>query len=192
MRFEANRYKPNGFRPKAVLFDGGFSCGSYVWTGNSRNVIDDSNFVYYVYCISFSLSWSPVRSGFMAESKKKVSSTNGTSAHSVNGAGTPWTFLTNHAHVLILLHSEPDLVLREVALRVGITERAVQRIVQELEQEGFLRRERVGRRNHYQIASGQFLRHPVESHCSIDQLLAMVAGKRTVRKSKSPKAKAVR
>lgn len=77
--------------------------------------------------------------------------------------------------MLIVLHSEPDLVLREVALRVGITERAVQRIVHELEEEGFLRRERCGRRNHYQITSGKHLRHPVESHCTIDQVLAIVA-----------------
>lgn len=87
----------------------------------------------------------------------------------------PWTFLTNHAHVLVVLHSQPDLVLREVASQVGITERAVQRIVHELEEEGYLSRERVGRRNHYQIASGQPLRHPVESHCTIDQLLHLVA-----------------
>lgn len=86
----------------------------------------------------------------------------------------PWTFLSNHAHVLIVLHSEPDLVLREVALRVGITERAVQRIVQDLAEEGFLTRERVGRRNHYRIKSGKHLRHPVESHCTIDQILRLV------------------
>ena len=89
----------------------------------------------------------------------------------------PWTFLTNHAHVLVVLYSQPDLVLREVAARVGITERAVQRIVQELEAEGYLSRERVGRRNHYQINSGQHLRHPEESHCTIDQVLNMVTTK---------------
>lgn len=87
---------------------------------------------------------------------------------------TPWTFLTNHAHVLVVLRSQPDLVLREVAARVGITERAVQRIVHELEEEGYLSRERVGRRNHYQINSGQHLRHPVESHCTIDQVLDLI------------------
>lgn len=86
-----------------------------------------------------------------------------------------WTFLTNHAHVLIVLAGEPDLVLREVAGRVGITERAVQRIVQELESSGYLIRERVGRQNHYQIASGQRLRHPVEAHCQVDVLLSLVA-----------------
>lgn len=103
-------------------------------------------------------------------------------------AQTPWTFLTNYAHVLIVLDSDPDMVLREVATRVGITERAVQRIVQELEEEGFLRRERVGRRNHYQITSGKHLRHPVESHCTIDQVLALVAEANTAgRKPRSRK-----
>jgi biotin operon repressor len=87
----------------------------------------------------------------------------------------PWTFLSNHAHVLVVLYACPDLVLREVALRVGITERAVQRIVQELEEEGYLTRERIGRQNHYQITSGNRLRHRVESHCTIDQLLELVS-----------------
>jgi len=95
----------------------------------------------------------------------------------------PWTFLSNHAHVLIVLNSEPDLVLREVALWVGITERAVQRIVQDLVEEGFLMRERVGRRNHYRITSGKHLRHPVESHCTIDEILKLVS------KAKSTKRK---
>ena len=66
-------------------------------------------------------------------------------------------------------------MLREVASRVGITERAVQRIVQELEEEGYLARERVGRRNHYVIARGKRLRHPVEAHCTIDQVLTLVS-----------------
>ena len=92
---------------------------------------------------------------------------------------SPWTFLSNHAHVLIVLHSEPDLVLREVASRVGITERGVQRIVQELEEGGYLTRERVGRRNHYVISSGMHLRHPVEAHCTVDQVLTLVSQART-------------
>ena len=88
-----------------------------------------------------------------------------------------WTFLTNHAHVLIQLQAEPDLVLRKVADRVGITERAVQRIVHELEEQGFLERERVGRRNHYRVLADKHLRHPIEAHCSIGDLLSMVVGK---------------
>ena len=90
--------------------------------------------------------------------------------------GARWTFLTNHAHVLILLDRESDLVLREVASRVGITERAVQRIVQDLEEGGFVQRERVGRQNHYRVLKSQPLRHPIESHRKIGDLLKLISG----------------
>ena len=85
-----------------------------------------------------------------------------------------WTFLTNHSHVLICLALEPDMLLREVAQKVGITERAVQKIVLELEEGGVLVRERVGRRNHYTIKEGRSLRHPVEGHRQVKDLLDMV------------------
>ncbi|KLU04818.1 hypothetical protein RISK_003086 [Rhodopirellula islandica] len=87
-----------------------------------------------------------------------------------------WTFLTNHAHVLIVLHAQPDQVLREVAVQVGITERAVQRIVQDLEDEGFIRREKVGRKNHYEVLTDQALRHPIEAHRHIGDLLKLITG----------------
>lgn len=90
-------------------------------------------------------------------------------------AGNRWTFLTNHSHVLVLLHANPEVILREVAARIGITERAVQRIVQDLEDEGFIRRERVGRRNRYEVLTEQSLRHPIEAHRKIGDLLALVA-----------------
>ncbi len=85
-----------------------------------------------------------------------------------------FTFLTNHAHVLICLAGDPDLRLRDVAQRVGITERAVQKIVQELEAAGVLTRQREGRRNHYRIHAQRPLRHPVEAHRTVADLLAMV------------------
>ncbi len=87
-----------------------------------------------------------------------------------------WTFLTNHAHVLIVLYSEPGLVLREVAQRVGITERAVQRIVQDLEEEGFVRRIKVGRKNEYEVLVGKSLRHPIEWHRNIGDLIGLITG----------------
>jgi predicted transcriptional regulator len=86
-----------------------------------------------------------------------------------------WTFLTNHAHVLLSLAANPDATLREVAEQVGITERAAHRIVGELEQEGALRRSRDGRRNHYEIRREFPLRHPLEQHCSVGHLLKMVS-----------------
>ena len=85
-----------------------------------------------------------------------------------------WTFLTNHAHVLILLYQESCMVLREVASRIGITERAVQRIVADLEQDGFIEREKVGRQNQYRISATQPLRHPIESHRTIGDLIMLI------------------
>jgi len=84
-----------------------------------------------------------------------------------------WTFLTNHTHVLVLLARNPLAVLREVALEVGITERAVQRIVADLERGGFIQKERVGRQNQYRIDPQRKLRHPIESHRAIGDLLEL-------------------
>ncbi|HVN91025.1 MAG TPA: winged helix-turn-helix domain-containing protein [Candidatus Binataceae bacterium] len=88
-----------------------------------------------------------------------------------------WTFISNHGHVLLCLAAEPTMILREVAARVGITERAVQRIVAELEAAGYLTRERHGRRNSYRINSRLHLRHQVESHCTVGDLIDFVLGK---------------
>ena len=86
-----------------------------------------------------------------------------------------WTFLTNHAHILIFLRANPHSVLREVSTSVGITERAVQRIVQELEEQGFLVREKVGRQNQYKVNESLPLRHPLEAHLTIGDLLRLIA-----------------
>jgi len=72
---------------------------------------------------------------------------------------------------MICLARAPDARLREVANRVGITERAVQRIVADLEHEGYLIREKHGRRNRYNLNINSFLRHPIESHRTIKVLL---------------------
>ncbi len=88
-----------------------------------------------------------------------------------------WTFLSNHTHVLVCLAADGNQILRQVAQKVGITERAVQRIVADLEQAGVLHRERDardGRRNHYRINTGVRLRHPLEAHCRIGALLELV------------------
>lgn len=85
-----------------------------------------------------------------------------------------WTYLTNHTHVLVCLAADPTLRLRDVAVRVGITERAVQKIVHDLEEVGVLSRYRHGRRNRYAIHPESCLRHPVEAHCKVGQLLDMV------------------
>jgi DNA-binding transcriptional ArsR family regulator len=104
--------------------------------------------------------------------------------------GLGWTFLSNHGHVMLCLAAEPKMRLREVAARVGITERAVQRIVAELEDAGYLERNRNGRRNRYEFHPGLHLRHPVEGHRTIGELIDFVIGRPTV--SGSPNAGPVR
>lgn len=88
-----------------------------------------------------------------------------------------WTFLSHHAHVLLCLARDPDVRLREVATEVGITERAVQAIVNDLVEEGYVQRVRVGRRNHYEIDRSSPLRHPMQRDLDIDALLGMVSSR---------------
>jgi predicted ArsR family transcriptional regulator len=82
-----------------------------------------------------------------------------------------WTFLTNHAQVLLCLADAPDVRLREVADRVGITERAAQRILAELVAAGYVKRERVGRRNQYTIDRRHAMRHTAQLGYEIGALL---------------------
>lgn len=89
----------------------------------------------------------------------------------VGPATAAWTFLTNHAFVLICLVRNPEARIRDVARSIGITERAVQRIVAELEQHDYLRRVREGRRNRYEVHIDLPLRHQMERHCSVSDLL---------------------
>ena len=87
-----------------------------------------------------------------------------------------WTFLTNHAHVLVLLDRDPDKRMRDLAREVSITERATQRIISELVESGYLTRRRQGRRNTYTLHGDQPLRHPLESSHTVDELLRAVGG----------------
>lgn len=87
-----------------------------------------------------------------------------------------WTFLTNHAHVLLAIARNPDSTTRELAAIVGITERAVQRIVTELEADGFLSHERRGRRNHYRVHPTRRLRHPMDRNHRVGELLDLLGG----------------
>ncbi|WP_409331618.1 helix-turn-helix transcriptional regulator [Trujillonella humicola] len=85
-----------------------------------------------------------------------------------------WTFLSNHGHVLVSLALDPEVRMRDVAAWVGITERAVQMIVADLEEAGYVVRERVGRRNHYTVVSQGHFRHPLEDHVRVGDFLALV------------------
>ena len=84
-----------------------------------------------------------------------------------------WTFLSNHAHILLLIQRDPTMRMKDMAASVGITERAVQRIVDDLTQEGYISVEREGRRNHYHIDRTKPLRHPIEAHNAIAELLKL-------------------
>ena len=88
----------------------------------------------------------------------------------------PWTFLTNHAHVLLCIAQDPEARVRDLAVRVGITERAVHRILTDLEEAGYLTKQRDGRRNRYEVRGALPLRHPVERHCQLAGLIKLVAG----------------
>jgi hypothetical protein len=82
-----------------------------------------------------------------------------------------WTFLTNHAHVLVCLAEEADIRGRDIAARVGITERAAQAIVADLVAEGYVTRTREGRRNRYEVNPDAPLRHPLEDDHTVGELL---------------------
>lgn len=86
-----------------------------------------------------------------------------------------WRFVTNHTQVLLCIARDPDVRLRDVAEMVGITERAVQRIVTDLVEAGFLQRQRVGRRSRYVIDRGVEMRHPAQAGHDIGELLALLA-----------------
>ena len=83
-----------------------------------------------------------------------------------------WTFLSNHTHVLYLICSDNDLLMKDIASLVNITERAVQRIIHDLVAEGYLVIQKEGRRNHYEPQLHKNLRHPLEENITIGELMA--------------------
>jgi hypothetical protein len=85
-----------------------------------------------------------------------------------------FTYLTNHTHVLVALSANAELRVRDLAAVIGITERAVQRIIADLEAVGVLEREKIGRRNSYKIHCQARLRHQLEGHCTVGGLLDWV------------------
>lgn len=89
-----------------------------------------------------------------------------------------WTFLTNYGHVLLCIASDPSVRLRDVADRVGITERAAQRIVADLIEGGYLESTKQGRRNEYRVNGSLPLRHPIEAQNQVAALLRLIHPKR--------------
>ncbi len=82
-----------------------------------------------------------------------------------------WTFLTNHAHVVVAISRDPDLRQRDIAHLVGITPGAVVKILNDLENAGVVKVERLGRRNRYHVDGAVRLRHPLESTHTVDELI---------------------
>ena len=85
-----------------------------------------------------------------------------------------WCFLTNHSHVLLAVHRNPEIRLKDLAAQVGITPRATQRLIRDLERDGVVTRERVGRNNRYQVNPAAELSHQLEAGHSLGQLLALL------------------
>ena len=109
-------------------------------------------------------------------SRKEATARNTTVARPTREPESAWTFLTNHAHVLLCIAREPEVRMRDVAHLVGITERAVQRIVADLEEAEYIQRSRHGRRNRYEVRTDLPLRHPIERHERVASLIALVLG----------------
>jgi predicted transcriptional regulator len=88
--------------------------------------------------------------------------------------GKTWRFLSNHTQVLLCLRRDPDVRFRDIALMVGITERAAQRIVADLIDSGYVESERVGRRNRYRVNADVAMRHPAQDGHLIGELLDLL------------------
>ncbi|MBX0327680.1 winged helix-turn-helix domain-containing protein [Oscillochloris sp. ZM17-4] len=86
-----------------------------------------------------------------------------------------WTFLTNHSQVLLCIARSQRMTAKEIAEVVGITERAVQRLIRDLEESGYIMRLRVGRQNRYVINTEQPMRHPAQGGRTIGELLTLLA-----------------
>jgi predicted transcriptional regulator len=105
--------------------------------------------------------------------------------------GGDWTFLSNHGHVLVCLARDPDARTRDVAAAVGITERAVQHIVRDLVTEKYVEKEKVGRRNRYQVVRSAHFRHALEAEVSLGSFVDLVLGG-SARVASPPTRKATR
>jgi DNA-binding IclR family transcriptional regulator len=92
-------------------------------------------------------------------------------------AALNWTFLTNHAQVLVCIANDPGVRLREIGERVGITERAAHRIVVELAAAGYITRQRNGRRNQYTINAHLPVHDPIAREQNVGQLLEILAAR---------------
>ena len=85
-----------------------------------------------------------------------------------------WTFVTNHTQVLLCIARDPDIRLRDIATRIGITERAAQRILADLVETGYVERQREGRRNRYTVNPDLRMRHPAQAGHDVGEMLDLL------------------
>ncbi|MGI9019705.1 MAG: helix-turn-helix transcriptional regulator [Solirubrobacterales bacterium] len=102
--------------------------------------------------------------------------TKATNGSAILHPGTSWDFLTNHAHVLACVARDPGSRIRDIAELVGITERAAHRILSELIRDGYVLREKDGRRNRYEVVASLPLRHPLDEEGEVGDLLGVLLG----------------
>jgi DNA-binding IclR family transcriptional regulator len=93
----------------------------------------------------------------------------------VEGRLSSWRLLTNHAYVLVQMSQQPGILIRELAERVGITERATQSILRDLADEGYVVVTKQGRRNSYEVQMDATLRHHLYGHITVEQLISALA-----------------
>jgi predicted transcriptional regulator len=106
-----------------------------------------------------------------------MNSVSGDQLQALPSPGTSnWDFLTNHAHVLMCVARDPGVRVRDIAAAVGITERAAHQILSQLVEDGYVLRERQGRRNRYQVVVGLPLRHPLVRNGEVGELLEVLIG----------------
>ena len=108
-----------------------------------------------------------------------------TARQEAGGSGRPWTFLTNHAHVLLVVRHDPRARLADIAAAVGITARGAQLILDDLEEAGYVRRVKTGRRNEHVVLGGP-LRHPLDRGHSVDELFRAFEGEPEPGRSPGP------
>jgi DNA-binding MarR family transcriptional regulator len=107
----------------------------------------------------------------MYDSKHTISESSVSSAETAQHS---WRFLSNHMQVLLCIYDSPEITQREIANRVGITERAAQRIVTDLADGGYITRERTGRRNRYLVDKAKLMRHPAQFGFEVGDLLELL------------------
>jgi predicted transcriptional regulator len=94
-----------------------------------------------------------------------------------------WNFLTNHGHILFLIALSPQITIREISLQVGITERAVLKIISDLTKDEYIEVKKEGRKNIYHIFEEKHLCHELEKHCKVKDLISVIKNKNNARAS---------